>query len=238
MTELPVKNVKPRDVVVVGAGIVGLSAAIFLQHDGHRVTLCDPRGPGGGASGGNAGGIVVSGVVPVAMPGVAKKALRMLFDPMGPLKVRWSYLPRIAPWLWDFWRASAPDRVEAASRALAAINAQAHPAWGELLAKSGALDLRRPRGWLKVYEKTESFEASRPERELAARRGVKLDILGPEELRQLEPNMAPIFRHGVYDGATALALAIDLASVEAAPETDRPTSPEPLIAVATTVTSP
>ena len=65
-----------------------------------------------GASFGNGGLFSASSVVPVAMPGTLKKVPRWLLDPEGPLTIRWSYLPRLAPWLVRFVAASAPDRVE------------------------------------------------------------------------------------------------------------------------------
>ena len=102
----------PRDVVVIGAGIVGLSSALYLQRDGHRVTILDPREPGTATSFGNAGGIVVSSCVPLGTPGVLRQVPGMLFDPKSALSVRWRYLPRAMPWLVDFVRASRPSRVE------------------------------------------------------------------------------------------------------------------------------
>src|ERR1041385_3270821 len=97
--------VPPGPVVVIGAGIVGLACATYLQRDGRKVVVVDPGGPGEGASYGNAGGLNGSSIVPVAMPGVLAKVPQWLLDPEGPLSIRWRYLPQLLPWLYRFVRA-------------------------------------------------------------------------------------------------------------------------------------
>ena len=88
-----------RRVSVIGGGITGISAAIFLRRDGHAVTLYDPGDPGTGTSSGNAEVISTGGIIPTATPYVLKRVPKMLLDPYGPLTIRWRYLPQIAPWL-------------------------------------------------------------------------------------------------------------------------------------------
>ena len=89
---------KPKT-IVVGAGIVGVSAAIWLNRAGHDVTLIDKGAPGMGASYGNAGILASCSVVPLTAPGLALKAPMMLLDANFPLFLRWTYLPKLAPWL-------------------------------------------------------------------------------------------------------------------------------------------
>ena len=88
-----------KHIVVIGAGIVGVSAAIWLTRSGLRVTLIDKSAPGQGTSFGNAGVLASCSVVPVTAPGLAFKGPKLLLDPSFPLFLRWSYLPRLAPWL-------------------------------------------------------------------------------------------------------------------------------------------
>ena len=90
---------KTLSVIVIGAGMVGVSTAIWLQRAGHKVTLIDRIGPAGGTSYGNAGILASSSVVPVTTPGLISKAPRMLFDPNQPLFLKWGYLPKLMPWL-------------------------------------------------------------------------------------------------------------------------------------------
>ena len=90
---------QPKRVAIIGAGIVGVSTAIWLQRAGHEVTLIDPAGPAGGTSFGNAGLLASAATVPVPVPGLWRRAPRMLLDPREPLFLKWGYLPRLAPWL-------------------------------------------------------------------------------------------------------------------------------------------
>src|SRR5262245_51093610 len=105
-------------VVVIGAGMVGVTTASFLLRKGHDVMLVDPGQPGGGASFGNAGCFNGSSVVPMAMPGSIRHVRKWLADPLGPLSLPLFYLPSVAPWLIRFIRAGTPKKVAAQAQAL------------------------------------------------------------------------------------------------------------------------
>ncbi|MEO1193373.1 MAG: FAD-dependent oxidoreductase, partial [Pseudomonadota bacterium] len=127
-------------IVVIGAGIVGTASALLLQRDGWQVTLVDKGGPGEGTSFGNAAVISPSAVIPTAGPGILKDLPRLLSDPLGPLSIRWRYLPQLTPWLLRFAAASRPSRIEEISKALAALLERALQLQ---LALVGLPDLRR-----------------------------------------------------------------------------------------------
>src|SRR3970040_706084 len=91
-----------RNITVIGAGIVGIATASSLGRDGHAVTVVDPLPPGEYCSFGNAGILSPGSCVPIAMPGVLFQVPGYLLDPLGPLALRWSYLPRALPWLLRF----------------------------------------------------------------------------------------------------------------------------------------
>lgn len=188
----------PRHVAVIGAGIVGVCTALYLQRDGHRVTLIDRVEPGEGASRGNAAVIAVESCVPVATPGLTWRVPGMMLDPLGPLAIRWSYLPKLAPWLWEFVKASSPRRVEEISIVLRPLLVRAVEAYLPLLKSAGIEDMMRRTGWLGVYESEEKFAAAQEMLELQRRRGVRMEILPAEEIRQFEPSLAPIHKHAVY----------------------------------------
>ena len=76
---------KSKTIAVIGAGIVGVSAAIWLQREGHQVILIDREGPAAGASHGNGGVLASCSIIPVTVPGLLAKAPKMLFDPNQPL---------------------------------------------------------------------------------------------------------------------------------------------------------
>lgn len=185
-------------VAVIGAGVVGVSTALYLQRDGRQVTLIDPRGPGEGTSRGNAAVIAGESCVPVATPGIVWRVPGMLMDPLGPLAIRWGYLPKLAPWLWEFVKASAPRRVEEISIALRSVLIDSTEAFMPLLKEAGEPDMIRRTGWLGVYESEAKWQGAQSDLELQRRRGVEFTVLKPEEIRQFEPALAPIYRHAVF----------------------------------------
>jgi D-amino-acid dehydrogenase len=190
-------------IAVIGAGIVGVSCALRLQRDGHDVTLIDPRAPGTSTSFGNAGGIVTGAVVPNSTPALWRDIPRMLFDRDSAVRVRWRYLPRLAPWLIRFLLAGRHARVQAIADALQPLVSRAYDAHRELIALSGADDIVRPVGWLKVYETEAGFAGTGYDREIMQARGVRIDVLEPEEIRQLEPNLARRYVKGLFQPDSA-----------------------------------
>ena len=94
------------DVVIIGAGVVGACTALALLADGHRVTIIEPRAPGGdhAASYGNGGWLSTASVVPMSLPGLWKNIPRYLLDSDG----RWSFARArcrgLRPGSSDFWR--------------------------------------------------------------------------------------------------------------------------------------
>jgi D-amino-acid dehydrogenase len=188
----------PSHIAVIGAGIVGVSAALHLQRDGHTVTVIDERNPGEGTSKGNAAVVAVDSISPVATPGVLWDVPKYLADPLGPLAIRWSYLPKIAPWLLRFVAASSPKRVEEIATALNSILSRATEVHRDFAQAIGEASMLRPTGWLGVFESDKKFEGYQWDLDLQKRHGIEYQVLKQEEIRQFEPALQPIFRHAVY----------------------------------------
>jgi D-amino-acid dehydrogenase len=110
-------------VAVVGGGILGVSAASWLRRDGHDVELIDRVAPGSPeqTSYGNAGVLANSSIVPVVVPGLLKKIPSMLLDPDSPLFVRWSYLPRLLPYILPYLRNGSEAKVREIAQGLVHI---------------------------------------------------------------------------------------------------------------------
>src|SRR3954464_11142322 len=100
----------PKKITIIGAGIVGTATAAYLRRDGHDVTVVDMRPPGEYCSFGNAGILSPGCRSPLATPGVHWKVPGYLADPLGPLSIRWSSLPKAAPWLLRLQSAGRPSR--------------------------------------------------------------------------------------------------------------------------------
>jgi len=190
------RGAKPQRFGVIGGGITGISTAVFLRRDGHDVTLFDPGDPGTGTSSGNSGVISTGGVVPTATPYVLKRVPKMLLDPYGPLSIRWRYLPKITPWLVSLVMNGAPSRVEANARAKAALLEVSYDAYRDLVRETGTEDHIRQTGILTVFESDAAWRNAEWVRELMRVCGRKFDIVSQDEIRQMEPGLAPIFRHG------------------------------------------
>src|SRR5256885_16508223 len=131
--------------------MVGITAASFLQRDGHDVFVIDSGNPGEGSSFGNAGCLNGSSVVPMSLPGTLRKVPGWLMDPLGPLSLRWSYLPKAAPWLYRFIRSGTPENVAAQARALRALLKPSLETIGPLLQDAGATGLVHKLGHLFAY---------------------------------------------------------------------------------------
>jgi len=186
-----------KRVGVIGAGMVGVCTASWLQRDGHSVFLIEAAQPGHGASFGNAGCFNGSSVTPVSMPGMIGNVPRWLFDPLGPLSLRWSYLPAITPWLLRFMRAGTPEKVRAQARALRPLVGPTLDALRPLVSAAGAEDLVHRLGHLYIYRSTESLEKDRLAWALRRENGVKIDEFDADELRQLEPALSREYVRGL-----------------------------------------
>jgi D-amino-acid dehydrogenase len=125
------------DVIIIGGGIIGLTAAFRLSEAGRKVLILDRRGMAEEASRGNAGAFAFADVEPLASPGVIWKAPKWLLDPLGPLSMPPSYAPTMIPWLWRFWQASRPARHEAATAAQARLMDLAKAETDDLFAETG-----------------------------------------------------------------------------------------------------
>ncbi len=187
-----------QDIIVIGAGVVGAATALALRREGHGVLVIDREGPAAGASSGNAGAVVNESCAPTAMPGVWKQALASIGDPLSPLSIRPSYLLRAAPWLLRFLLASRQGRVASIARELHALSQHAASDWRKLT-KGTALDgFFHDGGWLKVYETEAAFEKTAAARKLMDALGVGYELLSADDIRNLEPALAPIFHHGIF----------------------------------------
>ncbi|WP_102959431.1 NAD(P)/FAD-dependent oxidoreductase [Mangrovicella endophytica] len=183
---------------VIGGGAIGVAAASWMQRDGAEVFILEPNGIGNGASFGNAGCFNPSSVVPMSMPGMLHKVPGWLFDPLGPLSIRWPYLPTIAPWLLRFIKAGSRDRVEGQAQALRALLRDSPDAWAPLVRNAGAEHLVRRNGHLVVYRSKQAFEGDALGWKLRADTGIPFQVLGEDELRQQEPALSPDYRLGVF----------------------------------------
>ncbi len=192
------KMEKQVDVIVIGAGVVGLSAAIAAQGRGLNVTVLDREGPAAGASAGNAGAFAFTDILPLASPGILKKAPKWLLDPLGPLSVPPAYAVQIAPWMFRFWRACSPRRVAHSTTAQTALMDLSKAELEPFLKQTGTLPMLRKEGNLQVYEGEAEFKASLPGWAAREQHGIEFLHLSKAEIEEVQPGLAPRFTHGTF----------------------------------------
>ena len=191
-------NAPEADVIIVGAGIVGICAAINLAESGRDVLVIDRTGACEETSSGNAGALAFTDMLPLAHKGMMRNLPRWLADPLGPLSIPPAYLPRLLPWLVRFWRAGWSDRYEASLTAQASLMKLAEAEWEALFDRSGTRPMLREDGSLELYESEAEFTASLPGWEARARFGVAFEHLDRTGLDALQPGLAARFVRATF----------------------------------------
>jgi D-amino-acid dehydrogenase len=186
------------DAIVLGAGIVGVSVALHLVNRGVAVALVDRGEAGHGTSYGNAGIIEANTLFPASFPARFESLLRIALKRAPEANYHAAFLPRVAPWLMAFRRNSTPEALLATMQAMRPLFARAIAEHEALMAEADAARYLRRTGWLKLYRSERGFAGTARERALAAELGMPLRALDADEVRALEPSLAPVFRHAVF----------------------------------------
>ena len=187
-------------IAILGGGVVGIASAIELLRDGHEVVIIEPGTPGGeqAASYGNGTLLNPSSVIPMSSPGLWKKVPGYLRDPLGPLTIRWSYLPRLLPWLSRFIRAgSSAAKVAEIGRALQPLLADAPALHRRLAEEAGVADLITRQGVMFAFPDRAAFEAEALSWSVRRQNGVKWLELDEDELRQRDPTLDRHYKFAV-----------------------------------------
>ena len=188
-----------QDIIVIGAGIIGISSALALQARGRQVLVLDRQAETARASEMNAGAFAFTDIVPLATPGIMRKAPKWLLDPLGPLSVPPAYALKIAPWMLRFWRASWPDRYQASMSAQAALMKLAQEALARQVLDTGAASLIQAEGQLQLYEGETEFRANLPGWELRKQHGIRFELLeSPEAIAAIQPGLDRRFTHAAF----------------------------------------
>jgi D-amino-acid dehydrogenase len=186
------------DVLVLGAGVVGTSTALQLARRGVAVALVDRGAPGEETSYGNSGVIGGTGVYPTPFPRFWKTLARVALKQAPEANYHLSALPRLAPWLFAYFRESTPERLEASARALRPLMRESVSEHEALMAESNALEFLRKDGWLSLYRTERGLDQIKLQFELAAEFGVNSQVLDVAGTQALEPSLNPVFRQSVW----------------------------------------
>lgn len=178
------------DVVVLGAGMVGVGAAMALQAKGLDVALFDRAGAAGReTSYGNAGLIERASVELYVFPRDLPTIVRTLLGRNPAARIDWSALPQTAPWLWRYFLASAPHKAAEHSRAALPLIERCLDEHLELAELAGATDLIRPSGWIKAFRSEKTLAQGAKEARVLRDHGLTFDALDARALAAIEPNL-------------------------------------------------
>lgn len=178
-------------IAIVGAGIVGVSTAIWLQREGHKVTLIDRSAPGEGASFGNGGVLASCAMVPVTGPGLLRKAPRMLFDKDQPLFLKWGYLPKLLPWLRKYLSNANESDTRRISNAIAGLVGDSLEEHRALARGTAAEKWIVPSDYLYIYKDRAAFEVDALSWDIRASHGIVWEELEGAALRAYDRVFSP-----------------------------------------------
>lgn len=181
-----------REIVVMGAGMVGVSVAWHLQNRGHRVVLVDRREPGRETSFGNAGIIQREAVRPYAFPRDIATLLRVLPNREIDIRYRLTGVARAASPLLRYWHNSAPERHTRIVPDYAALIGRSLDAHARMIEAAGAQGLIRREGYIELFRTAKAWNKKRRQAESDAQQfGVEHQVLDSNALARLEPDLAP-----------------------------------------------
>ncbi|MDB2514827.1 FAD-binding oxidoreductase [Candidatus Pelagibacter bacterium] len=183
---------------IIGAGIQGISNALFLQKKGFDVTIFDREEPGSPvASYGNAGHFSPYASVPINRPDVLSDVPAMLLSSTGPLALKWNYVPKMIPWFLSFIRNCSTKRMMHTAKNMHQILDLALPAYDELFDEIDLEGLVEKKGILYIWN-NKNLKSRELEIKVRNELGVDQQVLSTKEIHDLEPNIKPFYHGGVY----------------------------------------
>jgi D-amino-acid dehydrogenase len=193
---------KQVDVAVLGAGIVGVSAAIAARQRGLSVVLADRREPGSETSYGNAGILSSGSILPLNKPSLFRTLPSYLSNTHAALRFNPSWVIRNVDWIARFLANAVPSRTLPRAQALHGLIGASLKLHREWIVKANAAHRIRETGWLKVW-RSEAVDAARQEQAFLAQFGIESELLDRQAISALEPNIVPLYKTGLLHTQTA-----------------------------------
>ncbi|MGO3890999.1 MAG: FAD-dependent oxidoreductase [Paenalcaligenes sp.] len=187
------QNLSPStlDVLVLGAGILGVSTALHLQQRGLRVGLLDKQAPGQGTSFGNAGLLERASVIPYAFPHSPSALLRYAGNRQPDVRFQWKALPALAPWLYRYWKESSPQRLAAAADDMLPLIERCITEHAPFIRDSNQQHRIREKGWIDIYRDQQAFASAAVQaKRLSQQYGLQIQVLNATAMRSTEPALA------------------------------------------------
>jgi D-amino-acid dehydrogenase len=187
------------DVAVLGAGMVGVSAALHLQQRGRDVILIDRHEMAGEeTSFGNAGIIECASVFPYMFPRDFAQILQYALNRSPQVRYQFSDLPAFLPWLARYFLASSPDRALHSAMAELPLIRRSLVEHEALMAEAEVPELLRRNGWIKLFRSDATLANAGRDFERARQYGVAGEVLDSNAIRQREPNLTGEFAGAIH----------------------------------------
>ncbi|WP_022722067.1 FAD-binding oxidoreductase, partial [Rhodopseudomonas sp. B29] len=192
-------TLRDADIVVLGAGVVGVSAALHLQRRGRDVVLVDRNDAAGeGTSYGNAGLIECASVFPYMFPRDLGHLLRYAVNASADAHYQLSGIPEFLPWLVRYFFASSKAGAARSAQAALPLIRQSLTEHEILIGEAGVPELLRKTGWIKLFRSQPAFASALAELERARALGVTADVLDPAMIATREPDIAGDFAGAIH----------------------------------------
>lgn len=186
---------------IIGGGIIGLSSAWYLVEQGHEVVIIDRTDLTDGTSHGNAGMVVPSHFVPLATPGVIAKGIQWMFNKKSPFFIKPRMSMELIQWLWQFYKACTPEKVDRAIPTLMKLNEWSRDLYREFSGKPGFDFDFEEKGLLMIYKDQKAEKGEIEVAEMAHGLGLEAKVLSATEVQNLEGGIKLDVRGGVlYPG--------------------------------------
>ena len=183
---------------IVGAGIQGISNALFLQKKGFKVTIFDKDNPGvSAASYGNAGHFSPYASLSLNRTDVLADVPAMLLSSTGPLALKWNYVPKMIPWFIKFISNTSKSKMMHTAKNMHQILNLALSAYDELFDEIDLENLVVNNGILYIWN-NKDLKSRELEIKVREELGVKQQLVNKDEIHDLEPNIKPFYHAGVY----------------------------------------
>tara|TARA_Y100000590_G_scaffold308685_1_gene348506 strand:+ start:227 stop:1456 length:1230 start_codon:yes stop_codon:yes gene_type:complete len=186
-----------KKISVIGAGIVGVCIAYFLNKNGHKVTIFDENKPGTQTSFGNAGIFANHDCVFANSPNLWKDLPSLIFKKDGYVTFDWIYVLTHLPWMFKFLRNCTNTKVNHIAKSLSDFSFHAESAYDELFDEVDVSNYVVNKDSIYLYETEKDFQKGQYMNNLRKKNGVPFDIIDKEKISKLEPSLAPVYYNGV-----------------------------------------
>ena len=182
-----------KTIIVIGAGIVGVSTAIWLQRSGFKVTIIDQKGPATGASHGNAGILAASSIIPVPNPSLIKKLPFYLLSKDSPVFFKMSYLPQMFPFLMSYLSKSNLREVNKYAERMTPLIFDTVCQHKSLAKGTGAEKFISYQDYCFGYETEKNFLNDKKVWKLRQKHGLPFEVVNGNEFSNFDPFYKDLF---------------------------------------------